>query len=484
MQPKAAAGIDLLLDFGLVMDIGANIGLAAIERGAQDLIPYGTRSTDDVLEDNAKVSVAGRDIYTLLEINTQTTFEWDDVMFQAGILRRSYGPFHYDSPVMSRQAPQSANFVVQWDVGPLRYTGSLSTHTATQVFREIEDPDAENKNIDVNQDGTLDFYDKPFEQPGKYLFIQSFGFQPWNWLEFSVFESIVFGPQLNPTYLVPAKFLWYAQGTSNFVDNSFIGLSADVRPAPGWRIPILIYVDDANFNDMAALNFDTKYKMATAAALQWAPGHAWQPLIEASYETVFPYMYTHAALDPYTTEFNYYNYLHRRESIGSGLLPNSDRARLSAEASPTSWLRVGLNGAVMRHANASEGELDQLLNDGGYFDNGRAGEFKKVDEEDGDEVGPDDFFWVPGDLTFNGPYRFVTQDTIETRYQTGLTADLQFPVGPTKWAIELGYTFEYVRNPISYEWSEDDDLNGGGGVTIAGSDESYHYGEVGIRVSY
>ena len=140
-----------------------------------------------------------------------------------------------------------------------------------------------------------------------------------------------------------------------------------------------------------------------------------------------------------------------------------------------------MNGGVMRHANASEGELDQLLNDGGYFDNGRDGEFKPAGDG---ETGADDFFWVPGDLTFNGPYRFLTQDTIETRYQTGITADFQFPVATTTWAVELGYTFEYVRNPISYVWSQDDMANGGGGRTIAGSDESFHYGEIGLSVSY
>jgi hypothetical protein len=482
VQPKAALGFELAGALTPFLDIGASAGGFAIERGAENLVPYGTRSTDDVLEDNARVTVAGREVYTLLQINTQTALHWDSGFLQAGISRRSYGPFHHDSPVVSRQAPQAGSFALQWDIGPVRYTGALFSHTATQVFREIEDPAADNEdNIDVNQDGEDDFYDKPFDRPGKQLFIHSFGLRPLEWLQFSVFESIVYGPRFEPTYLVPLKFLWHAQGTANFVDNSFIGLAADIAPAPGWRIPLMIYVDDASFNDLARLNFDTKYKMATATAVQWAPEHDWRPLVEVSYETVFPYMYTHAGLDPYTTEPNYNTYLHQRESVGSSLLPNSDRARVAVSGSPLRWLGIEWSGAVMRHANASEGELEQYLNDGKYFDNGREGEFT-TDPDDAGE--PDDLYWIRGDLTYNGPFRFLTQESIETIYQTGLAFDLRFPVRSTIWSVDLGYTFEYVAGPISYEWSESDDENGGGGRTVVGSDEINHYAEVGLRIRY
>ena len=140
IQPKGALGIDAGGRLNDTLSIGASFGGWAIERGAEDLIPSGFRATEDVLEDNAKVNVAGRDIYTLLQINTQTTAEWDDLSIRAGIHRRSYGPFHDESPVISRYAPQAGNVTLQYDIGPLRYTASLSSHTATAVFQDIEDP--------------------------------------------------------------------------------------------------------------------------------------------------------------------------------------------------------------------------------------------------------------------------------------------------------------------------------------------------------
>jgi len=482
VQPKAALGFDIGGRINETISVGASVGGYAIERDAADLIPAGERVTDDIVDDNAKVTVRGRDIYTLLQINSQTTFERDNLWLQAGIFRRSYGPFHDESPVISRFAPQSGNFILQYDLGPLRYTGTLSSHTATAVFKDIDEPGSD-KNIDVNQDGFDDFENRTMQVPGKHLFIHSFGFRPADWVELSIFEAVVFGPRLEPVYLVPLKFMWHAQGTAAFADNSLIGATIDLRPLPGLRIPVIVYVDDASFNDMVAFDFDTKYKMATASAIQWAPDAGWEPMFEVSYETVFPYMYTHAGLDPYTTEGNYNNYLHQNTSIGTGLLPNSDRARLTAGVSPARWLELEAMGSIQRHGNASEGHLDQYLNDGGYYDNGREGEFFVYDN-DSDNPNPDDLDWTRGDLTFNDRFGFLTQDHIEYTYQAGMSGAVVMPVGRSTIRVAGGYTFEYVQNPLVYLWSETAGLNGGGGRTTTDDDEVNHYVEFEVRYTY
>ncbi len=475
IQPKGALGIDAGGRLTERFSIGASFGGWAIERGAEDLIPSGYRATEDVLEDNAKVSVRGRDVYTLLQINTQTTLEWDNLSVRAGIHRRSYGPFHEESPVLSRYAPQAGNVMLQYDLGMLRYTAALSSHTATAPFRPVDDPDA-SRNIDVNQDGTADFYAKPLQAPGKQLFIQSFGFRPARWLEFSFFEAVVFGPRPELNYFIPLKFLWHSQGNSAFEDNSFIGLSADIRPTEGVRIPLLVYVDDAGFNDLVTFNFDTKYLMAGVAALQWAPNASWRPMVEASYEAALPYMYTHAAHNPYTTEPNYLTYTHQNTSIGNNLLPNSERARLTLGAAPTSRLNLEVTGAIIRHANASEGELDQYLNDGGYYDSGRDGDF--------DNFAETDYFWLPGDLVYNDTFQFLTQDHVERRYQTGIKSHVYLPVARSSIRLGLAYTFEYVEKPIRYVWSETDGLDGEGGRTTYGRNEVNHYTDISVRYSY
>lgn len=483
VQPKGGIAADIGGQFSQTLSYGAQAGFFAIDRGDEDLLPYGERATDDVLEDNAKVSVAGRDIYTLMQINAQTTFAWDDLWIQTGIYRRSYGPFHTDSPVISSLAPQAANLILQYDRGMFRYTGTLSSHTATRRFRETTDPES-SRNVDVNEDGILDFEDRPQQAPGKNLFIHSFGFRPWSWLDVSIFEAVVYGPRFELSYLVPLKFMWHAQGTVAFADNSLIGLAADIRPVPGLRIPLTIYVDDASFNDLAQFNFNTKYKMATSTAVQWAPGGRFAPLLEASYETVFPYMYTHASLDPYTTEPNYNNYLHQDTSIGNGLLPNSDRSRLTASIRPAGWLELEFMGALIRHANASDGNLDQFLNDGGYGDNGREGEFF-TDATETDLGNSDDVEWARGELTFNDGFLFMQQDDIEHRYQAGIRGDITAGLGDRAAVhIGLGYTFEYVQQPISYVWTNDGTGNGGGGETVVGDDEVNHYGEIEVRFSY
>ncbi len=451
--------------------VSGSVGGYAIERGAEDLIPAGTRSVDDVLEDNSKFTVRGVTVHTLMQAFTQGTWRGDEWYFQAGIMRRSFGPAWGESPVVSELAPQSGNAVFEWRRNKFRYTASMFALTATQPFRDITDP-TDKKNIDLNGDGIDDVEDKNFIVPGKYLYLHAASYPVRPWLDLTFFEAIVFGPRMELTYFIPAKILWHAQATANYTDNAFLGGSADIRPARRWRIPITGYLDDINWNDLLGGNLDTKIKAAGAASVQYAPPGQLAALVELRYEAVFPYMYTHAVTNAYDTEPNYLNYLHQNENFGTSLLPNSDRFTLATTLRPNTTSTLELSCSLIRHGNASEGILDQIINDGGYGDNGREGEYVWLDTN-GDSIN-DELIWVPGDFSYQSDLRFLDQEHIETTYQAGVRGTVAIPLRRSVASVQAGYTFEYISNPLDYRWDE----STGVGDTVVGSDIVNHYGEL------
>lgn len=489
-QPKMAFGVGANGSITDFLDYGVTAGIFGIDRGAEPLIPAGERLEEDVLDDNAKVTIGGRDIHTLPHFRSQGTWYSETLSLQAGISRRSFGPFHNESPVISASAPQVTNFVFEWRGERLRFTYGVFSLTTPQWFRERESLDpSENNQIDLDGDTIADFIDKPQNVPGKHLVLHSLNWDVTPWLTLGFFESVLFGPRLELAYFVPFSFLFYAQGTANFADNSFVGLSAELEPAPRWRIPLVLYVDDGDFNDFVRFNFaDAKLKATAAGAIQWAPRTPTVRTASLSYEAVLPYMYTHSATNPYSTEPNFLNYLHKGQNLGTGLLPNSDRLRLEADFAAAPNVGIGFRGAFLRHANASEGvdELGQYLNDGGYADSGKSGTFVDFNDDSGNgndsENSNDVARWIPGKLTYNEGTRFMTQDHIQHTYQVGTDLSVGFATGPLDWDIVAGYTFEYIDGQIEYRWSPDD--GPGGGETVSVGDEINHYGKLDVRMSY
>jgi hypothetical protein len=477
IQPKFGVGIGANGSIADGLDYGGELGVFAIDRGAEDLIPAGERAEEDILEDNAKISVAGREIHTLFQMQTQGVWYSDELSLQAGIMRRAYGPFYGESPVLSKDAPQSANFLFEWDRERFRYSAALFSLTTPQWFRQRESTDpAENNQIDLDGDGVADYVDKPQNVPGKHLMMHALHVDLWPWLTVGLFESVAFGPRLELAYLVPFRSIFYAQGVANFADNSLLGFSLELKPGRRWRIPFTFYVDDADFNDFIRFNFaDAKLKAAFGGAVQWAPRASLVRTAELSYEAVLPYMYTHAETNPYSTEPNYRNYLHQGQNLGPGLRPNSDRLTLSTELALTPRISIGAEGAFLRHANASEGVLEQYLNDGGFADAGKSGEFVDIDNDGAVE-------WIPGDLTYNDGTRFMTQDHIQHTYQAGTELRVRLPGERFSWDLTAGYTFEFVDGEIEYRWSPED--GPGGGETVSVGDTVNHYGELTVGVRY
>lgn len=480
--PRGRASAQFRYGLAEQIDLGISMSANAIARDAleADNLLYADRFDVDVVEDNVPTfSVADQEFLILPDAQTNLSYGNERLWVQAGIHRRSFGPVHQDSPVLSSDAPQQAGASFTWAGRRHSFNLTLLSLSASSRFKlpGTEGDDATPVTVGQTATTPLDLVlaDEPDLVPGKLLYIQSVHFHVARWLDLGIMEAVVTGPRLEMAYLIPAKTLFLGQALSGFEDNSLLGLTANFRPGANVHIPLMVYVDDVNFNELASFNFDTKIKAAASTAIDW---YAPPPVLERirfSYDIVMPYMYTHPGVNPYTDEPNYLDYRHQGVNLGSGLLPNSDRARLAIMVRPLPRVGLELSGALIRHANASEGLLNGYVNDGGYGDAGRDGVFEEVDT---DTDGDPEVIWNEGRLLFNDDRLFLEQDTIEHIYQVGLEAAWRTRVA--NWDTELsgGVTYQYVDGPLSYVIAAD-----GTGQTVAGSDQTSWFFSLGVVLS-
>jgi hypothetical protein len=257
-----------------------------------------------------------------------------------------------------------------------------------------------------------------------------------------------------------------------------------------------MYVDDANFNEFAKFNFDSKFKAAIRAGVIWTPLE--QPLlrrVSLDYLAVLPYTYTHdGAGGMYGTEPNFIEYTHQGEPIGPTLEPNSDRTTLSVTVRPVRRLDVTLQGRMIRHGNASEGVegLGTYAHDGGYFDDGRFYYFYEVDEDTGTGE-PREILVDTGSLSFQEELRFLNQDNIEHTYQAGIDVSYTIPFSRLRMVLTGGYQFEYIDGPLVYQPAgtvRAADTESGENIdvvlyeTVSGKDVTNHYVQFMVKVLY
>ncbi|MFW6235086.1 MAG: hypothetical protein ACOC4I_06935, partial [Spirochaetota bacterium] len=247
---------------------------------------------------------------------------------------------------------------------------------------------------------------------------------------------------LEPSYFVPTYSLFLAQHGRNSVsrDNSFIGLSATLRPGHSLVIPASVYIGDLHFNRMMQGNLalsNTKYKLSAQTGVRWSPPDSGMlDRIELDYLAVMPYMYTHwdrytwSGDNPSGEQPNYNNYTHQGEIIGPTLDPNSDRLTLRVDLRPVPAAQISFMSRLIRHGNASEGiegiNVPEEL-EGGLFDPG---------------------YRNGGSASFQTETRFLTQDLIEQALQFGVDAqyDLLLPGDGGGLQAQAGYLLEHRRN--------------------------------------
>lgn len=409
-----------------LVDLSARYQSLFILRETQPDFLRGTREPLDYVEDWAEIEFEEFEIAVRQSLVTTAAVGTADVFGQAGYSRSSFGPFHDDGLVISPQTASTAHFSFVWRGERWTYTNLLYLPVATN-----------------HRGSTAGLHSEADRYPDKYMMVRSLQWRALPVLDLAAWETIVWGRRLEPSYFVPTYSLFLAQHGRNSVsrDNSFIGLSATVRPGNGIVIPTSVYIGDLHFNRMMQGNIllsNTKYKLSAQTGIRWSPPEpGLLDRVQIDYLAVMPYMYTH--WDRFTwpdgpdarppESPNYNNYTHNGESIGPTLNPNSDRIALRVDLRPVPLSRVSFTGRMIRHGNASAGieginvppELE-----GGLFDPGYAGT----------------------SATFQTETRFLTQDVIERTIQLGFDAsfDMQVPGGLGGFGVRAGYTFEWINN--------------------------------------
>jgi hypothetical protein len=266
--------------------------------------------------------------------------------------------------------------------------------------------------------------------------------------EFSLFETIVWGPRIEMLYLLPFSNLFASQSMADFGDNAFMGMSFRWHCAPGFQFLGQLYVDDLHFNDIARFDFNTKYKVAAELGLVWAPKDGMLRFLAFDYTAITSYTYTHIySLDPenfdkrypsqgngdITPPPNYLDYTHAGKNLGPDMEPNSDRISIRTTWNTLPNLDLGLSAYFSRHGNASENRINDGLMDGKYHKG-------DIFDDGSNDHSPHD-----------NNYRylnFLTQSTIETKLAGGITLNWQFPF-PFRFgdfSLHAEYVAEYAWN--------------------------------------
>jgi len=453
---KGAAELAIHGRLGENVTVAGSLAGVILDVEDGELLPYGDRTDWDVADDWSTIPFpGGRDVAALHQFNSSFAWGSESLYLHAGIMRRSFGPFHDDGVIWSPYAFQSPGFVAHWDAGDFRFTAGLFSLSATQLYQDRNPFTNSSANTDVIGESAFpgaEFLYDPEEHPGKWVFLQDFRWQARPWLDVAFFESVTWGPRFEAAYLTPLKWAFNTQGNVGYADSSKMGLSAVVRPRRDVQLPVVVYVDDASFNELVRFDFNTKLKLGFQAGAIWTPEHPLVHRISLDYLALLPYMYTHDGEGGvYAPVPNYTNYTHQGSSLGPGLEPNSDRLRLQTTLRPLSRLKTTLYGQMMRHANASEGveNLGLAGHNGTITDDGRYYHFVI---EDYGTANPKEIYIETGRISFQDELRFMTQENIETVFQTGLDIAYTVPLsGRLAMTVEAGYEFEYIRDPISWE---------------------------------
>ncbi len=341
-----------------------------------------------------------------------------NIFMQAGLMRRSIGPFFDDGIILSSRAPQTGNIFVHWRGKHLAATWGLFMLTSRQQYNKFDFPN------DI----------KPSY---RYKFNKAFFYNSLSWfinpnVEFNIFEAVVFG-DVNLAYLLPIKIIYAIDGLSNFVaGNLFLGFSFDFRIAETVKIPIAMIIDDINVNDLVRFKFDTKIKVAAQTGVTWTARNSILKKLRFDYQIVLPYTYSHSrdGKTLYSTQFNTSNHTVQGEHLATSLKPSSHRIMLEAVISPIDVFELGFTMRFIQHNNPSAGILKGPKNDGGILDDGYYSQY--YDDKDG-----------PSFQNRNGFLSGVIEHTIEPSLSLGT----RIPVfSNTSLYADASYTYRHIIN--------------------------------------
>lgn len=362
--------------------------------GQSKFYPYGTGEPIDIHEDSVYLLpplISGDNTAILYTLTSYSWYGKSSFWISAGLGRNSAGPFFDNGIFIGPQARQTANWGLNFTAGQFTFSTLLLQLTAVTG------------------------------NANKYAIYHDYSFRINDNLKIGLVETVIFGGEFKPQYLLPITAFFYQQSMTSgalYADNSLAGGYIVWNMPNGLVVRGSLFLDDSNPFDYVKLLFDTKTIGAMQIGFLWAPLNRVVKKISGDYTAVFPYMYAHH----YTTGED--NYTHMGASLGAGLLPNSDRFELALD-----WnlLNLATTMRILRHGNASEGVYSGT---GDYWDDG----------------------WVNGEPTYQPPYpsgttpkyfRFLSQQVIQTVFQFEIKTTVELL---NNILLDVGYCFEYHSN--------------------------------------
>ncbi len=408
-----AISADINYEMEEIVTLSASIdGWATNKLFHQEVVPTWQNSDKDLTEDNARVGP----FWILPSINSSISLGTDEYYLNAGLMRGSFGPFPENGVVVGQQALHSGqySFVVNkplWGINVSIYSLAATSADEPETFL-----------------------------PNKFLAVHSLEYRPFNWFSIALLESVMYGNRFELMYLLPLSPYMISQGVTGLMDNSYLGGMFTVKPLEGLKIDGVLYADDLSFNDIARLNFDTKWRLAGQLGATYAPKKSGIFTLAAlDYTMVMPYTYAHyESKDLISAAPNYQNYLHAGSSFGAALDPNSDRINLKIKLRPLEGIDLDLIGILIRHGNVNEDislkyQEKYVRGDYDYITDGSILNTVRI---------------VNGGYIFQDSTAFLTQDTLQYIWQTGFDALCRLPVLKTGgyMVFRFGYRFEYNLN--------------------------------------
>ena len=354
----------------------------------------------------------------------------DDIYFQGGLSRSSYGPFYDNGVVVGPQAPRAGHFSFVFLEPKYSFEMLFQTIVATDYY-------------------LYDWY------PAKYNIVHTLNFRPIKNIEFGLVQSLIFGERIELLYLVPFSYLFGSQAITGFYDNAFIGLNFRWRLVDTFLVNGQVYVDDFSVNGL--LDGKPDFKAAGEIGVSWSPSGIISK-IDFDYTAVMPYTYTHWPV-PSNLRYNghenddqtrpprgkespfapnFYDYTHMGRNIGPDLEPNSDRISLRSNWKAFRNFDINLSAYLIRHANASDNKplLAPDYHDGSVFDTGSTDPWYNDKEPQ------------PSTKTIHNyyPMEFLTQSVIETKLGGTIGVTWSIPTSVGIFKLMGGYGIQYVWN--------------------------------------
>lgn len=387
----------------------------------------------------------------LLDPNVLFTMGNTKLYATIGINKTGYGLFFDDSLIMNFSTYQSLNTT-------FNYNGKYFSYS--QFFGLL---------------GAQSYLDSDNFTFGKYLSFHSLKIPvPNKNIYFSFYESVVFGRKFMPAYFMPVPYFIIAN-VAGFNENVLSGLKIEWKPFNDIMFSIDAVLDDFDPKKVLKLKLnDAGIRAGFKTGFVYTPDESKCNFISLDYTLVTPYTYT-----KYNTaddNYNYLDYTNLGQSMGSNLLPNSDRVSLTISFKPINTFKISTITSLIRHGNAYEslGDDEVCSLSGNYISDGSLnmdtkGLSSAIESTD-----------------------FLKQDNIMYVIQASLVGEYEFMTSKVgRFNISMQYTFEYIKNDsvdkeiFSGKYLDSVQVNNDRNQWEESLHDSFnHYFTIGVKYSY